>query len=129
MLRDVEMGNYMNGLGGSILASPCPFGDKYWKYDTAHYGEIIAYTWLPCGTSSTPHVERLLAHAEGATSSFGQHVLHPCGCRAVPLIKRASPSSTSQDVSTARHPPAAAQLLPAALPTIMNSAAWSSTPT
>lgn len=21
-----------------------PFGDKYWKYDTAHYGEIIAYT-------------------------------------------------------------------------------------
>ena len=43
-LRDVEMGNYMNALAGFILCVTMPFGDKYWKYDTAHYGEIIAYT-------------------------------------------------------------------------------------
>lgn len=121
-LRDVEMGNYMNALAGFILCVTMPFGDKYWKYDTAHYGEIIAYT-VPMWNFLYTTWNACFVYAEGH-AFFASTCCILAAAELYPIIKRQPELYITGRIYTLGIHLLLRSCFPLLFPTIMNSAAW-----
>lgn len=121
-IKDLQAGNYWNGLTGFLLIVTAPYAPKYWRLSKDKHSDLIAHTTIAWNFLYTTWN---LAFVYGeAKQYFASSIIILAAAELYPILKKRPELYITARVYTLSTHLLIRALLPGLFPAVMNSITW-----